>query len=30
VAPQSAAVERLNLSYASYRRMYPAIVSVLR
>ncbi len=29
VAPQSAAVERLNSSYAAYRRMYPAIASVL-
>jgi xylulokinase len=29
VAPQPVAVERLNVSYAAYRRMYPAIVSVL-
>jgi xylulokinase len=29
VAPQPAAVERMNASYATYRRMYPAITSVL-
>jgi xylulokinase len=29
VAPQAAAVERMNSSYAAYRRMYPAIASVL-
>lgn len=29
VAPQPAAVERMNTSYAAYRRMYPAIASVL-
>jgi len=29
VAPQAAAVERLNMSYAAYRRIYPALVSVL-
>jgi xylulokinase len=29
VAPQPAAVERMNASYAAYRRMYPAIRSVL-
>jgi len=29
VAPQPAAVERMNASYAAYRRMYPAITSVL-
>ena len=29
VAPQPAVVERMNASYAAYRRMYPAIVSVL-
>jgi xylulokinase len=29
VTPQPAAVERLNKSYAAYRRMYPAIASVL-
>jgi len=28
VAPQTAAVETLNNSYAAYRRMYPAITSV--
>ena len=30
VAPQSAIVERMNAHYAAYRRMYPAIVSVLK
>jgi xylulokinase len=29
VAPQPAVVERMNASYAAYRRMYPAIASVL-
>jgi xylulokinase len=29
VTPQPAAVERMNTSYAAYRRMYPAIASVL-
>jgi len=29
VTPQPSAVERLNQSYAAYRRMYPAIASVL-
>jgi len=29
VAPQPAVVERMNTSYAAYRRMYPAIASVL-
>ena len=29
VSPQSAAVQRMNTSYAAYRRMYPAITSVL-
>ena len=29
VTPQPAAVERMNESYAAYRRMYPAIASVL-
>jgi len=29
VAPQPAAVERMQASYAAYRRMYPAIASVL-
>jgi xylulokinase len=29
VAPQPAEVERMNTSYAAYRRMYPAIASVL-
>jgi xylulokinase len=29
VDPQPAAVERMNTSYAAYRRMYPAIASVL-
>jgi xylulokinase len=29
VAPQPAVVERMNASYAAYRRIYPAVVSVL-
>ena len=29
VSPQPAAVEQMNASYAAYRRMYPAIASVL-
>lgn len=29
VSPQAAAVDRLNTGYAAYRRMYPAIASVL-
>jgi xylulokinase len=29
VAPQPVAIQRMNMSYAAYRRMYPAIVSVL-
>ena len=29
VSPQPATVERMNASYAAYRRMYPAIASVL-
>ena len=29
VAPQAAAVQRMNASYAAYRRMYPAITFVL-
>jgi xylulokinase len=29
VAPQPAAIAQMNASYAAYRRMYPAIVSVL-
>jgi xylulokinase len=29
VAPQPAVLERMNASYAAFRRMYPAIVSVL-
>jgi xylulokinase len=29
VTPQPAVVERMNTSYAAYRRMYPAIASVL-
>jgi len=29
VTPQPAVAERMNKSYAAYRRMYPAIASVL-
>ncbi len=29
VAPQAAAIERMNSNYAAYRRMYPAITTVL-
>jgi hypothetical protein len=29
VAPQTAAAQQMNASYAAYRRMYPAIRSVL-